>query len=217
VDVDRFRAVPRAVRGEVRRSLGLESEFAWLAVGRYEVAKDYPTMLRAFARVREQITNVALVIVGRGSLQKQTERLAGELGLGDSVRFTGVRSDVPEVMSAADAYVLSSAWEGMPMVLLEAGAAGLPIVATRVGGNDEVVLHGQSGFLVPCSDAAALGDAMLRLHRLPESERSAMGERGRDHIRTHYSLSRVAERWESLYREVLARKGLALTTELPAG
>lgn len=215
VDVDRFRRVPSSAREAVRHSLGLRGEFVWLAVGRYEVAKDYPTMLRAFARVRERTSDARLIIVGRGSLQEQTARLSAGLGLGDSVRFAGIRGDVPEVMSAADAYVMSSTWEGMPMVLLEAAAAGLPIVATRVGGNDEVVLHEQTGFLVPSSDPDALGGAMLRMHGLPEPQRRAMGGRGREHIGTHYSLSRVAERWESLYREVLTRKGPG--PRLPSG
>jgi glycosyltransferase involved in cell wall biosynthesis len=113
-------------------------------------------------------------------------------------------------MSAADAYVMSSAWEGMPMVLLEAAAAGLPIVATRVGGNHEVVVDEESGFLVPPRDDEALGSAMLRLGELSEARRRSMGERGHEHIRTHYGLSRVAERWEEIYREVLKRKGIAV-------
>jgi len=98
----------------------------------------------------------------------------------------------------------------MPMVLLEAAAAGLPIVTTAVGGNHEVVGDGESGFLVPPRDADALGEAMLRLMGLPESDRRAMGERGRERVRNRYGLGRVVERWMELYREVLARKGLAL-------
>jgi glycosyltransferase involved in cell wall biosynthesis len=216
VDTSRFRNVSPLAGESVRRSLGLGTEFVWLAVGRFEIAKDYPTMLRAFARFREQQPQALLLLVGRGSLQKETEALARDLGLGSGVRFLGVRSDVPEIMSAADGYVMSSAWEGMPMVLLEAAAAGLPIVATKVGGNHEVVRHAETGFLVPPCDHEALGLAMLRLSGLSERERRAMGERGREHIRTHYDLGRVAERWEELYREVLARKGLALAPQLPS-
>lgn len=216
VDTDRFRNLSPGVRESLRRSLGLDREFVWLAVGRFEVAKDYPNMLRAFATVREQEPRAVLLLVGRGSLQAETEALARELGLGGGVRFLGVRSDVPEVMSAADGYVMSSAWEGMPMVLLEAAAAGLPIVATQVGGNHEVVRHEESGFLVPPCDHEALALAMLRLSRLPEPARRAMGDRGRERIRAHYDLGRVAERWEDLYREVLARKGLALAPQLPS-
>jgi glycosyltransferase involved in cell wall biosynthesis len=206
VDTDLFRNVPPEARESVRRSLGLGGEFVWLAVGRFEVAKDYPNMLQAFAKVRASHPQAVLLLVGRGSLQPETEALARSLGLEGAVRFPGVRADVPEVMSAADGYVMSSAWEGMPMVLLEAGAAGLPIVATRVGGNVEVVLDEESGFHVPPRDSEALGLAMLRLMGLSEAQRRSLGARGREHIRAHYGLSRVAARWEDLYREVLARR-----------
>lgn len=207
VDTEGILRVPAGARAAVRASLGLGSQLVWLAVGRFEVAKDYPNMLRAFALVRRDRPGATLLLVGRGSLQPETEALVRELGLGEAVRFLGVRDDVPAVMAAADAYVMSSAWEGMPMVLLEAAAAGLPIVATEVGGNREVVLEAQSGFLVPPRDENALAAAMLRLDALPEAERRSLGQRGQEHIRQHYGLARVADRWEELYREVLARKG----------
>jgi glycosyltransferase involved in cell wall biosynthesis len=210
VDTDRMQHVPPGTRQVLRRSIGLGPEFVWLAVGRFEVAKDYPNLLRGFARVRQHQPQAVLLLVGHGSLQQETEALTQELGLASAVRFLGVRSDVPAVMSAADGYVMSSAWEGMPMVLLEAAAAGLPIVATMVGGNPEVVRNEETGFLVPARDPEALGLAMLRLMGLSEAQRRAMGERGREHVRTHYGLNRVAERWERLYWEVVARKGLTL-------
>jgi glycosyltransferase involved in cell wall biosynthesis len=100
------------------------------------------------------------------------------------------------------------------MVLLEAAAAALPIVATRVGGNHEVVREQESGFLVQPGDPDVLAGAMLRLMEMPESQRRAMGARGHDHIRTHYGLSRTVQRWEELYREVLSRKGLTLAATL---
>jgi glycosyltransferase involved in cell wall biosynthesis len=211
VDTEAIRNVAPGTREAVRHELGLGDAFVWLAVGRYEVAKDYPNMLRAFARVHERQPGAVLVIVGRGSLQGATEALAAELRLGKAVRLVGVRNDVPRVMSAADGYVMSSAWEGMPMVLLEAGAAGLPIVATSVGGNHEVVLHEQTGYLVPPRDDAALAAAMLRLGALTAAERRAMGAHGHEHVRANYGLARVADRWEEIYRQVLTRKGVPLT------
>ena len=211
IDTDRLRQVPAESRESLRRSVGLEGDqFAWLAVGRFEDAKDYPNMLRAFAKVHEGNPRAVLLLVGRGSLQQETEALTRQLGLEGAVRFLGVRSDVPVVMSGADGYVMSSAWEGMPMVLLEAAAAGLPIVATMAGGNHEVVRNEETGFVVPVRDSEGLGLAMLRLMGLPEAQRRSMGERGHEHVRAHYGLSRVAERWERLYREALARKGLSL-------
>lgn len=207
VDTERYREVPPGTRERLRRSLGLDGEFAWLAVGRFEQAKDYPTMLRAFARVHAAHPAAVLLLVGRGSLQADTQSLAASLGLDGRVRFVGTREDVPEFMTVADGYVMSSAWEGMPMVLLEAAAAGLPIVATMVGGNPEVVRDGTTGYLVPPRDDEALAGAMLRLMTLPEEERRAMGGRGREEVEQHYGLARVVDRYEAVYREVLRRRG----------
>jgi glycosyltransferase involved in cell wall biosynthesis len=210
VDARQFAPVAPEKREMLRRSLELGNGFVWLAVGRFELAKDYPNMLGAFAAVRERHPGALLLLAGEGALQGEAEALAHTLGLVPAVRFLGVRRDVPDVMRAADGYVMSSAWEGMPMVLLEAAAAGLPIVTTSVGGTGEVVADGSSGFLAPARDPAALAAAMVRLMALPEAERRAMGERGRERVVSRYSLVRVAERWEALYRDVLERKGAAL-------
>jgi glycosyltransferase involved in cell wall biosynthesis len=214
LDISPFQEVPAGARSSLRHSLGVDDEFVWLAVGRFEVAKDYPNMLRAFAKVRELEARAVLLVVGIGSLKEEAEALSRDLGLGGAVRFLGVRNDVPEVMSAADGFVLSSAWEGMPIVLLEAAAAGLPIVATVAGGNQEVVLDGLSGFLVPPRQSDALSGAMLRLMGLSAAQRRSMGEHGRENVRAHHSLARMVDQWEDLYREVLARKGQALAPAL---
>ncbi|HEV7364555.1 MAG TPA: glycosyltransferase [Gemmatimonadales bacterium] len=206
VDTTRFRPLPE-VRGRLRSELGLGETFAWLAVGRFETAKDYPTMLAAFDRVLARRPDAVLLLVGRGSLQQETEELTRSMGLGDRVRFLGVRGDIPELLSAADGYILSSAWEGMPMVLLEAGAAGIPIVATAVGGTGEVVLDGETGFLAPPGNPAALGDAMLRLSDLSPDDRRRLGRRGREHIEARYALPRIVDLWEQMYLELLRQKG----------
>jgi glycosyltransferase involved in cell wall biosynthesis len=210
IDTDRMQNVAPGTRESLRRALGLGDEFVWLAVGRFEDAKDYPNMLRGFAQVHARHPQVVLLLVGRGSLQPETEALTQSLGLAAAVKFLGVRRDVPEVMSATDGYVMSSAWEGMPMVLLEAAAAGLPIVATRVGGNQEVVRDEETGFLVPARDPEALARAMSRLMGLSVTQRRSMGNQGQEHVRVNYGLNRVAERWEQVYWDAMARKGLPL-------
>ena len=208
IDTERFRVAPD-IRTSLRQSLGIDREFVWIAVGRFEIAKDYPNMIAAYREVHRLHPDAVLLVVGRGSLQPDTEALVRDAGLAGVVRFLGVRHDVPELMSAADGYVMSSAWEGMPIVLLEAASAALPIVATAVGGNQEVVRADESGFLVPPRDSAALASAMLRLMELPESSRRGMGERGKEFVQSQYSLDRVVDRWEALYREVRDRRGLA--------
>jgi glycosyltransferase involved in cell wall biosynthesis len=206
VDTQRFHRLPHA-RAAIRRELGLGEEFVWLAVGRFEEAKDYPTMIAAFARLATDRRDARLLLVGTGSLQPEVERLVREAGLADWIRFLGVRRDVPELMSAADGYVLSSAWEGMPVVLLEAAAMGLPVVATRVGGISEVVEDGVSGVLVPPGDPAALAAAVDGLERVSPEARAAMGQRGRACIEREYGVARVMDRWERIYSEcvVVAR------------
>ncbi len=204
VDAEDFRPDPEA-RRRIQGQLDVGDAFAWLAVGRFEKNKDYPNMLRAFARLRRERDGL-LLIAGGGSLRGEAERLAAELGVAASVKFLGIRKDVPGLMNAADAYLMSSAWEGMPIVLLEASATGLPVVATDVGGNREVVLDGRSGLLVPSGDPEALARAMLRLLEMPPDERGRMGGAGRAHVMGEYDMEKVVDRWENLYGELLDRK-----------
>jgi glycosyltransferase involved in cell wall biosynthesis len=202
VDTTRFRPRPD-LRAAVRRELGVGDKFLWLAVGRLDPAKDYPNLLSAFAQVVAHRPPTMLALVGGGGLQEAMERKAESLGVQALVRCLGLRMDVPELMSAADAYVMSSAWEGLPMVLLEAASSGLPIVATDVGGNKEIVVDGETGLLVPPRDATALASAMRRTMEMPRAELQAMGERGRAQVTGHYSLSRIVDTWEATYRELL--------------
>lgn len=205
IDTDRFRPDPE-VRKRIRGELENESAFVWVAVGRFDIPKDYPNMLRAFSCVNQDHPDTLLIIVGDGPLRQAMEELASNLGLKDRVRFLGIRRDISELMNGADGYVISSSWEGMANVLLEASATGLPIVATDVGGNREVVRDGEIGFLVSPKYPEALAGAMLRLMSLSEEERRRMGEAGRSYIEATYSMDRVVEMWETLYREMLSNK-----------
>jgi glycosyltransferase involved in cell wall biosynthesis len=146
-----------------RAALGIDREFLWVAAGRLTEAKDHPTMVRAFARLHATGSTSMLLIAGAGPLEQELRALIGSLGLARQVRLLGMRTDLPSILCAADAFVMSSAWEGLPVVLLEAGASALPIVATDVSGTRDVVLDDVSGFVVPPRDPAALASAMARL------------------------------------------------------
>jgi glycosyltransferase involved in cell wall biosynthesis len=200
VDTERFRHQPQA-RETIRRELGVGDGFVWIAVGRFEEPKDCPTMIAAFARLASQRPASRLLLVGKGSLQDQVERLVQAAGLTGRVHFLGVRRDVAELMSAADGYVLSSNREGMPVVLLEAAAIGLPIVATRVGGIPEVVEDGVTGLLVPPGDDASLMRAMDTVEDLDPEARRSMGSRGRALVEQRYGTRSVMEQWDRLYSE----------------
>lgn len=204
VDTERFKPNPEG-RFKIRRELGVDG-FVWLAVGRLDSPKDYPNMFRAFAQVVQKDSNTVLLIAGDGPLRKDMEVLAQKMGIEERVRFLGIRRDIPQLMNAADAYVMSSSWEGMPNVLLEASASGLPIVATDVGGNGEIVLDGETGFLVPLKDPDQLAQAMLRLMSLPQEERKHMGEKARRNVEDNFALEKIVDRWEKLYYELLSRK-----------
>ena len=200
-------APDRAARKRLRGEHGLEGKFVWMAVGRFQAAKDHDTMLRAFAQGAAERPEAVLVLVGQGELEPQVRARASELGLGERVQFWGLRRDVPACLNAADAYLLSSAWEGMPSVLLEAGATGLPAAATEVGANRQVVREGETGFLAPPRDPAALAQAMGRIMDMSEPARAEMGARARQWVQEAYGLEQVVDQWEALYRELLASKG----------
>jgi glycosyltransferase involved in cell wall biosynthesis len=209
IDTSRFQPNPM-VRQAVREQLGCAPDaFVWLTVGRLEPVKNHLGLLSAFREVAAVHPNARLLIAGQGSLQAATEQRIVELGLADRVRLLGLRRDIPDLLNAADAFVLPSLWEGMPLTLLEASATALPIVATDVGGNSEVVLDGKTGYLVPPQEAKALTQAMLRVMNLSEADRSAIGQAGRAHVVQNFDLERVVDRWEALYRELLQQKGIA--------
>lgn len=180
VDTAKFRKDP-AARSRLRRELDVENNFLWLAVGRFEKAKDYANMLRAFNLISAK-TGCILLIVGDGSLYRDVTLQVKELGFDKVVRFLGMRRDIVDLMSAADAYLMSSAWEGMANVLLEAASCELPIVTTAVGENSALVLEGQTGFLAPAKDSEMLAQAMDKLMNLSLELRLCMGKKGRDHI-----------------------------------
>lgn len=193
----------RRARVATRRALGLSDRFTWLAVGRMVEAKAYPDMIAAFKRVHVDSPDARLLIAGIGPLEEVVRALVREGGLDGSIFLLGLRSDVPALMQAADAFVMSSAWEGLPTVLLEAGASALPIVTTDVGGSREAVLDGESGLVVPTGNVAALADAMVKVMALPVAQRRSMGHAGRTHVSETFDLELVADTWEGIYRDTL--------------
>lgn len=201
VDADAWKP-DAAVRTAVRRELGLDEEFLWLAAGRLEPVKDYPTLLRAMAQVPEP---AKLLIAGGGQLQDELLKLSAQLGLEQRVHFLGFQGDLLRWMQAADGFVLSSRCEGLPMGLLEAAACALPAVATDGPGTPEVLLDGVTGWLTPAGNATALGEAMTRMIRILPNERRAIGELARKLVIERFSLEAVLDRWEAVYGDLLER------------
>jgi glycosyltransferase involved in cell wall biosynthesis len=187
------------VRQRTRATLGVGERFTWLAVGRLVDAKGYPDMVAAFKDAHDRRPQAKLLIAGTGPLEESMKGMIRQAGLQEAVSLLGLRPDVPALMQAADAFVLSSRWEGLPMVILEAGASSLPIVATDVGGSRDAVLDGVSGYLTRVGDPTAVGRAMCKVMDLPARDREAMGAAGRGHICRTFEIEAVADRWEQIY------------------
>ncbi len=207
VNTANYRPNP-AIRQCTRRDLDVNGEFVWLAVGRLTPAKAYPDMIRAFSMVSGRSSKpTVLIICGQGPLEAEIRSLVGECGIGNRVRFLGLRRDVPELMNAADGLVMSSHLEGLPMALLEASATGLPIIATAVGGNPEAVVDGKTGFIVQPRDVESLAAAMERIMKLSSSERNRMAAAGTAHARERFDVENIVSHWERLYSELIVRAG----------
>jgi glycosyltransferase involved in cell wall biosynthesis len=200
IDVSAFGGLD-SERAQARASLTVGSSFVWLSLSSFrDEDKDIGTMLRAFAGARQG--DELLLLAGEGRLLEEKKALAQSLGLRDAVRFLGLRSDIRTLLSAADGYLLSSATEAMPIALLEASAAQLPVVATDVGDVDQIVREGKNGFIVPPNDAEGLAGAMRRMRNLPGEQLREMGALGRARVRESFDFAAVTRRWEDLYAEL---------------
>jgi glycosyltransferase involved in cell wall biosynthesis len=175
-------------------------------VGRLSSEKDVATLLRAAARIVPFEPRFQLAIAGDGECLPDLRHQAAALGLGTRVQFLGEVRDVPSLLARSSMLVLPSLTEGISLTLLEAMARGLPVVATRVGGNPEVVIDGETGYLVPPLDPASLAERMLELLRQPDLA-AAMGRRGRARVVAHFQVSKMVARYESLYHDTLRSRG----------
>jgi glycosyltransferase involved in cell wall biosynthesis len=171
-------------------------------IANFKAAKDHANLLRAAAKVREELPEVRFVLVGQGPLEAQSRRLASELGLDETVVFAGFRTDAPRLAAAFDVFTLSSTYEGLPIALIEAMALGKPVVVTGVGGTPEVVTDGAQGVVVPPRDPAALADGLLRLLR-DAGLRAKMGTLARERA-FDFDIRRAVRRMEQVYAELLA-------------
>jgi glycosyltransferase involved in cell wall biosynthesis len=204
IDVAAFTPDP-VRRVQMRKTMGAGTDFVWLAAGRLAPAKDYPNLLRALAAVREEGLGVQLWIAGEGSAGARAALagLARELGIESQMHCLGLRRDLDALLDAADGFVLSSAWEGMPLAVGEAMAMEKPVVATDVGGVRELV--GDAGMVIPARDSAALAKAMIATMNLPEEMRRENGRAARARIVGGFSIDARVDAWEALFTRVLKR------------
>jgi glycosyltransferase involved in cell wall biosynthesis len=202
VDAERFTGSAET-REQVRAELGMtRTTRVLIAVGALGWEKNQGTMLRVLAEVRKSYSNAVLLLAGDGPERPKLEQLAAELGVADVVRFLGVRQDVPELLAAADLFLLTSLTEGVPGVLIEAGMAGLPCVTWDVAGAKEVIKDGVTGRVTPYRDETAFTVAVIDLLSHAENA-SAMGCAARYFCRERFSLKRCVEEHVRMFDELM--------------
>jgi glycosyltransferase involved in cell wall biosynthesis len=199
VDVKRFSDARPA---DLRRFRIPEASPVLLTIGRLDRQKGLTDLIEAAALVAPRFPAAHFLLVGEGPERSAIERLIGEKGLAERMHLAGWRPDVPELLAAGFGIVLSSHWEGMPNVVLEAMAAELPVVATRVEGTSELVEDGQTGLLVAIESPQALAEAIGRLLADPASAK-ALGVAGRERVTAHFSWEQMIARYESLYESLV--------------
>lgn len=198
IDTERF-AFNLECRSILREQLEIEDNIPLiLAVGRLTEAKDYPNLLNAFSMLPSDLHHVQLGIIGTGEEQATLTTIVTDLGLNNRVHFLGLRRDVQHWMSAADLYVMSSAWEGMPLVLLEAMACERVVVATDCGGVKEVL--GECGILVTAKNSAELAQGLKQGLALSPDAAKELGNIARARVVENYSLEAQANKWLGLYQ-----------------
>lgn len=214
VDLGRFR--PGCLRlTPMRQSLGLRAEDPVLVcVARLELQKGHRVLLDAMVRLRVEIPGVRLMIVGDGSLRSDLERNSRDLGLEPAVRFVGWQENVEDWLALANVVVLPSFYEGLPLAALEALAMQKPLVATRVDGTPEVVLHNRTGLTVPPGNPVSLADAIVALLRDP-ARAQALARAGRRLVSEKFTIARQVRATEALYRETW-RKGVTQRAFIPS-
>jgi sugar transferase (PEP-CTERM/EpsH1 system associated) len=210
VDVQRFRPRIEPRFKLVSHGFAPSAELVIGTVGRMEAIKDQLTLVRAFLHLVNDDAcaraRVRLALIGDGTLSNEAKRMVCEAGAESLVWFAGERDDIPNLMRELDLFVLPSLREGISNTILEAMASGLPVVATNVGGNSELVLDGETGTLVPLSDPVAMADAIHSYLKDP-TKLARHGQAGRKRAVEHFSIEKMVEGYLGVYDEVLKERG----------
>jgi glycosyltransferase involved in cell wall biosynthesis len=206
VDLAAFGTPSQDARSKVRSEFGIaEADPLAVMVARLHALKDHETALRAIELARRSIPDLKLLIVGDGDRRQQIQESIGRLNLTGAAIPAGARSDVPDLLAAADLFLLTSISEGIPLTVIEAMAAGRPVVATAVGGLPELVQPGLTGALAAAGDAESLANHLVRLCGDAEL-RAEQGRAGRDLAHRQFGLDVMLRRYEQVYDEVIAAR-----------
>jgi glycosyltransferase involved in cell wall biosynthesis len=208
VDMERFS--PERKYFNIRREFSIDDDSVVVGfIGRLVHNKGLEYLLMAFGQVKQRHHDTKLIIVGDGSLMQELKGKARDLGIGDSVVFTGLRRDVPDLLASMDVFVMPSVKEGLGNSILEAMVMRKPVVATDVGGIPEIVQNGRTGLVVPPARHSALAEAIMTL--ITDRRLAAeFGEAAEGFIREGFSIKATAGKWQHLYESLLEEKGVVL-------
>lgn len=201
-DVAQFANLPSQIEARKKHNLPIDAVIVG-AIGRLHSVKGCSVLVDSFKEINSLFPKTCLLFAGAGPERPRLEAQAGRLGLREKVRFVGDQERIPPLLPAVDIAAIPSFHEGMPNAALEAMAAGVPVVATAVGGTPEVVLDGETGILVPPGDPGALAAAITRLVRNP-AERTRLGQAGKRRIFENFSIQVAVRKLERHYCELLA-------------
>ena len=199
VDTNRFK---KSINICLHERLNIEGDdFVFINVSRFNKAKDHKTLINAFNIVHQKYNNAKLLCVGDGELREEIQSLVENLNLSNSVIFAGVRQNTQDFYNISDCFVLSSAYEGFGLVLVEAMACELPVIATDCGGTKEVVADKND--LVPVKNPRMLAEKMLEIMNLPDEQREEIGMKNRLAVEK-FDLQKITVKWECLYKGCIA-------------
>ena len=204
--IDTAKFEERGQRCRVRQTLAIpECARVIGTVGRLNEVKCQSHLIAAFARIAARFVDTHLLLVGDGPMQAELVDMSERLGLSDRVHFVGYQEHPEDYLSAMDLFALTSRSEGMPLSVLEAWAAGLPVIASKVGGLPKLVEEDRTGLLFPPGNIDRLENCFIKLLEGPEFAK-ALGAAGRDEVRSNYSLRRMTQTYMRHYQELLRDK-----------
>lgn len=199
IDLSRFQNLDSNRLEKIGKELQIpEDALIITTIGRLHQQKGHEYLIKASKIVLSQFKDAIFLVVGEGELEDELQRMTNSLGLGDNFRHTGRRKEIPEILGLTDIFVLPSLFEGLPLVILEAMAAGKPVIASNISGIPEAVIDGATGILVPSQNEKELAGAILDL--LTNSiKRKLMGENGKERASKYFSHKRMIEMTKRLY------------------
>ncbi|MFA5974714.1 MAG: glycosyltransferase family 4 protein [Elusimicrobiota bacterium] len=192
----------RAAKSRVRQELGISSK-AWVVVsiGNFKLQKNPMDLVRVASEVLKKKANTHFILVGDGELRPSVETWCQEQGIGASIHFVGWRQDIPEILAAANGFLLTSLWEGLPRALVEASAAQLPCVAYGVNGVKDILQDGQTGFLILPGDVSSAAEKIVWLQDHPEEGRR-LGQAAARRVGDEFNIDRMVHQQEELYNDL---------------